>query len=118
VQKEITMLKMICAAAVTAALVVLMVPSKVDGYGAAHVGYTHVGPNGVYHTGETVGYGPGGSFSTGHTSAYGAGGGEYHGGYGYGTTAGGAAGGYRYGGAAGGDYRYGGAAVGGYGYVR
>jgi hypothetical protein len=114
------MLKTILAAAVTAALMVLLLPSKVDAYGAAHVGYTHVGPNGVYHTGETVGYGPRGEYSTGHTTAYGAGGAEYRGGYGYGTT-GGAAGGYRYGAAGSYDgYRYvpsySGGAVGGYGY--
>ena len=31
---------------------VLLMPSQVDAYGAAHVGYTHVGPNGAYHTAQ------------------------------------------------------------------
>ena len=56
----------------------LVTPSVANAYGAAHVGYTHVGPNGVYHTGETVAHGPGGTAATGHTTAYGAGGASYH----------------------------------------
>jgi heterogeneous nuclear ribonucleoprotein A1/A3 len=128
VQKEIPMLKMICAAAVTAALVVLAVPSKVDGYGAAHVGYTQVGPNGAYHTGATAVSGPGGTYAAGHTTAYGAGGAYRGGSYG-GSIAEGEAGVARgHGAAATGGYTYapsyyggaGGAAAGGYhyGYVR
>jgi hypothetical protein len=109
VNKETTMLNKIILPAVAAALMVLMMPSQVDGYGAAHVGYTHVGPNGVYHTGATAAAGPRGVAATGHTTAYGAGGAAYHSGYGA------AAGGYHY------TPSYsGGAAVGGvhYGYVR
>jgi hypothetical protein len=45
------MWKMLGAAGVTATLVVLLAPAQVDGYGAAHFGYTHVGPDGVYHAG-------------------------------------------------------------------
>jgi hypothetical protein len=106
------MLKKFFLAASTAALVALAVPSEVKAYGAAHVGYTHVGPNGAYHTGRTVASGPGGTYAGGRTTAHGAGGAAYRGGA--------AVGGARYGGgAAAGGYRYsGGAAVGGYGYVR
>src|SRR3954468_21994260 len=78
------------------ALVALLTPSEVRAYGAAHVGYTHVGPNGVYHTGKTAAYGPGGAYAGGHTSAYGAGGAAYHSGYGGAVRYGGAAGGYHY----------------------
>lgn len=100
------MLNKIILSVVVAALAALLTPSKVDAYGAAHVGYTHVGPNGVYHTGETVARGPGGVYAGGRTGAYGYGGAEYRGGYesraGYD---------YRYapsyGGAYGGAYRYG-----------
>ena len=77
------------AIVIAAALVVLAMPTKVDAYGAAHYGYTHVGPSGVYHTGGSVAYGPRGVAETGHTSAYGYGGASYHAGYG-------AAAGYRY----------------------
>jgi hypothetical protein len=91
-----------------AALAILLLPSRVDAWGAAHVGYTHVGPRGVYHTGRTAVAGPGGVRVGGHTSAYGAGGGAYRAGYaGYG----GYGGGYRY------QYRYGGAGA-RYGYIR
>jgi hypothetical protein len=122
------MLKKILTLAGLAALAALLMPSTAEAYGAAHVGYTHVGPNGVYHTGETAVSGPGGTYEAGRTAAYGAGGGAYHAGYGAGAGYGGAAGGYHYnygyaGGAAAGGYHYGtagGAAVGGaaYGYVR
>ncbi len=97
------MLKTIIPAA---ALLVLALPAEVGAYGAAHYGYTHVGPNGVYHTGGTAAYGPRGYGATRSTSAYGYGGGAYHSGYG---------GGYRY------TPGYGGAAYGGgyrYGYIR
>ena len=108
------MLPRIVLLVAVAALVALLMPTKVDAYGAAHVGYTHVGPNGVYHTGRTAVAGPGGVYAGGHTGAYGYGGATYH--TGYGAAAGyGAAGGYHYTGAG-----YGGAAAGGYryGYVR
>lgn len=44
-----------------AGLVMAVTPNGADAYGAAHVGYTHVGPNGAYHVGETAvgGYGAG-----------------------------------------------------------
>jgi hypothetical protein len=101
-----------------AGLAALLLPREAGAYGAAHVGYTHVGPNGVYHTGETVARGPGGTYATGHTTAAGYGGAEYRGGYSYGAERGGAYGtttGYRY------VPSYGGATYGGevhYGYVR
>jgi hypothetical protein len=100
--------------AVAVALAALLTPTQVDAYGAAHVGYTHVGPNGVQHYGATAVATPHGDYSTAHTSAYGAGGGVYHAGYGAATTT---TGGYHY------DTRYyGGAAAGGatynYGYIR
>src|SRR5436305_2106155 len=101
-------------AALAAALAVLGLPSVVSAYGAAHFGYTHVGPNGVYHTGETVARGPYGTYAGGRTGAYGYGGGAYHSDYRYGAGYGGAYGraGYRYapsyyGGRYGGGYRYG-----------
>jgi hypothetical protein len=90
------MLKKIVLAAFTAALVVLVVPAAVSAYGACHVGYTHVGPSGVYHTGETAARGPGGVYESGHTTAYGAGGAQYHSGYSAGATTGGAAYGAHY----------------------
>ena len=95
------MLNKIIPLTIVAALAALLMPSKVDAWGAAHVGYTHVGPGGVYHTGRTVAAGPGGVYAGGRTTAVGAGGGVYRAGYG------GAAG---YGG-----YRYGAAR---YGYIR
>src|SRR6516164_10492088 len=114
--KETPMSSRCILLAATVAFAVVLTPSKVGAYGAAHVGYTHVGPNGVYHTGETVTSGPGGVHAYGGTTAAGSGGGVYHAGYG------GAVG---YGGAAAGGYHYtagyaGGAAVGGasYSYVR
>jgi hypothetical protein len=117
--KEIAMLNKITLLLAAGALMALVTPTKVDAYGAAHVGYTHVGPNGVYHTGETAVAGPGGVAVGGRTTAAGYGGGVYHEGAAAGTTG--------YGGAAygGSTYHYspsyyGGTAVGGasYGYVR
>jgi hypothetical protein len=124
------MLKRLVLAAVAAALVVLVLPAGASAWGGAHVGYTHVGPGGVYHTGATAyrgPYGGGGYHYGGGYGGYGGGGYRYGGGYhsgGYGGYGGGyhyggygggyAAGGYHYGGAYGGDgyARY------GYGYVR
>ena len=90
--------------------VAMMSPSPVDAYGAYHRGYTHVGPNGVYHYGQTAYRGPYSSGASAHVSGYGAYGGAYHAGYG-GAAYHPAYGGYHYGGTA---------AVGGYhyGYVR
>ena len=75
------MLQKIIMLWMASAVAVLLLPSPVDAWGVRHVGYTHVGPYGVYHTGRTVGYGPGGVYGFGRTGAYGYGG--YHYGYGY-----------------------------------
>jgi hypothetical protein len=113
------MLNKIMLLVAAGALAALLTPAQAGAYGAAHVGYTHVGPNGVYHTSETAVSGPGGTAVGGHTTAAGAGGGTYHAGYAGGTTG---SGGAAYGGA---SYHYspsyyGGAAAGGahYEYVR
>ncbi|HEY8504263.1 MAG TPA: hypothetical protein VIL46_06745 [Gemmataceae bacterium] len=102
------MLKKIIRLTAATTLAVLLLPSELGAWGAAHVGYTHVGPAGVFHRGRTAVAGPAGVRVGGHTSAYGAYGGAYRAGYagevGYG-------GGYRY------QYRYG-AAGARYGYIR
>jgi hypothetical protein len=96
-----------------AVALVLATNSKAQAWGAAHVGYTHVGPAGVQHYGRTVAAGPGGVYGGAHYGAYGYGGGSYHAGYGYG--AGGAYGGYHaYTPAYGGGYAVGGYHYGGY----
>jgi hypothetical protein len=79
----------------------MLSPSQVDAYGAAHVGYTHVGPYGVQHYGATAHYGPYSSGYSSHVSGYGAYG-AYGGGYHAGST-------YQYSGGAayGGAYHYG-----------
>ncbi len=95
--------------ALAAGLLVLGSAARVQAWGAAHVGYTHVGPEGVQHYGATAARGPGGeTYGGAHYGAYGAGGSSYHAGYG-GSSAGGyhsysasssggyAAGGYHYG---------------------
>src|SRR5436190_17583714 len=99
--------KQIFLAAFAAAVALSLVPSVVSAYGAAHVGYTHVGPSGVYHTGRTVASGPGGTYAGGHTTAAGYGGGASHAGYGGAYHAGYGGGAYHagYGGAYGG-YHY------------
>jgi hypothetical protein len=81
----------------------LVTSSKAQAWGAAHVGYTHVGPGGVYHAGRTAygGYGGYGGYRYGSWYGYG---GAYH----YGAVGG--YGGYR-------GY-YGGYPYGGYGRVR
>ena len=108
------MLKKSVALLVVAGLVALLTPSEISAYGAAHVGYTHDGPNGVYHAGATEvnrGGGYGGAYHAGYTggAAYG---GAYHAGYG---GAYGAAGGYHYAAGYNGGAAYGGAH---YAYVR
>jgi hypothetical protein len=102
------MLKTMLLSMVAATAWLLGQPAELNAYGARHVGYTHVGPGGVYHYGRTAGYGPGGAFSTGHAGAYGYGGGYARTGYGAGVGYGGY-GGYRYGTGYGayGGYRYG-----------
>ena len=100
------MLNKIMTLTILAALALLLVPSKVDAWGAAHVGVTRAGPGGVYHAGRTVAAGPRGVYSGGRAVGYGAYGGAYRAGY---RGAVGYGGGYRYGG-------YAGAAR--YGYIR
>jgi hypothetical protein len=114
VKEETVMLNKIILLVAVATLTALLTPSRVDAYGAAHAGYTHVGPNGVYHTSETVARGPGGTYEAGRTTAYGERGGAYHAGYG-GAAVGGAAGGYHYSAGHSGGVAYGGAH---YAYVR
>jgi hypothetical protein len=66
-----------------AGFVLLLSAGDACAYGARHVGYTHVGPSGVYHAGHTAAYGPGGARSAGHVSHYGgASGTAYRAGYG------------------------------------
>jgi hypothetical protein len=114
------MKRQVLSLALAAAVAVLGTSSEAQAWGAAHAGYTHVGPGGVYHQGYTAARGP-----------YGAYGGAYRGGYGYGARYGGGYyggyhaytpyyyGGYRAytpyysGGYAAGGYHYGGA-YGGY----
>lgn len=99
------MLKMFIAVLIAGTL---MSPVPVDAYGAAHVGYTHVGPNGVQHYGETAYRGPNSAGYAAHGSTVGTNG-AYRGGEAYHTGYGGAAaGGYHYTGAtaAGGSYHY------------
>src|SRR5262249_28853019 len=79
------MFKTLLLSATIAVVWLLSTPRELNAYGARHIGYTHVGPSGVYHAGRTVGYGPGGAFATGHTGAYGYGGNYYRGGYGAGV---------------------------------
>jgi hypothetical protein len=97
------MLKSILPAA---ALLVLVLPAELGAYGAVHRGYTHVGPNGVYHTGRTAVATPYGVAATRNTNVAGYGG--YRGGAAYGA-------GYRYTPGYGGVPAYGGYR---YGYIR
>src|SRR5262249_12798046 len=90
------MLNKIITLGAVAVLAALLMPSKADAWGAAHVGYPHVGPGGVYHAGRTVAAGPGGVYAGGRAGGVGYGGGAYRAGYG------GAVG---YGGGYGGVYR-------------
>ncbi len=73
------MRKRIVLSAVAAALAALLTPALASAYGAAHVGYTYAGPNGVYHEGATVAGGYGAGY---HTAAVGGSGyyarGDYH----------------------------------------
>ena len=109
------MLNKIITLATVVALATLLMPSRANAYGAAHVGYTHVGPNGAYHVGGT-------EVNRGGEGGYRYGGAEYRGGYesrgGYEARGGGGAayGGYHYTtGYSGGAAAYGTAH---YGYVR
>jgi hypothetical protein len=93
--------KMLTLASV-AALTVLLLPTALDAWGAAHVGVTRAGPNGVYHAGRTVAAGPRGVAAGGRTTAVGAGGGVYRGG----AVGAAGAGGYRAGAVGGARYGY------------
>jgi len=89
---------------------VMLAPTQVDGYGAAHYNYTRVTPSGgVQHYSATAVRTPYGGTSVSHTATGygGASGGAYHAGYG-GAYGGAAYGGYHYTGAAatGGSYHY------------
>ncbi len=89
------MTKTILLPAIVTALAALSAPTPADAYGACHVSYTHAGPNGVYHSSETVARGPEGNvYAGGHTTAAGYGGATYHTGYGEASTAGGYHAGY------------------------
>jgi hypothetical protein len=92
--------------AIVAGLTALLTPTRAQAWGAAHVGYTHVGPNGAYHYGRTAAVGPYGAYSGGHVGGYGYGGASYHAGGAYGHE--GAYGGaYHYNTGYGGAYHYG-----------
>jgi hypothetical protein len=103
--------------AMVAVLAAVLVPSKVDGWGAARVSATRVGPaGGVYHGSRTVAAGPRGVYSGGRAYGVGGYGGAYRAGYGgyrgYGGYGGYGYGGYRY------NYGYGGYGGYRYGYIR
>jgi hypothetical protein len=78
------MKKILCIALVAAAAS-LMTSTKAQAWGAAHVGYTHVGPEGVQHYGRTAAYGPSGAYSGAHYGSYGAYG-SSHAAYGHSET--------------------------------
>jgi len=89
-------------AAAVAALIVLCSADRACAWGAAHAGYTHVGPAGVYHAGATGVRTPYGAYGGARVGAVGYGGATYHAGYGAGAvyhpvTGAAYAGGYRYG---------------------
>src|SRR5262245_54693195 len=90
--------------AIIAALAALLTPSEAHAWGARHVGYTHVGPNGVYPYGANAAVGPYGAYGGAHSGFYGYGGASYHAGYGAGVGYGGA---YHYNTGYGGAYHYG-----------
>jgi len=92
------MLKTTFFFAFCAIMAALSTPSDALSWGAAQVGYTHVGPGGVQHYGATAAAGPN---RYGSMSHYGATGGNAYGGHHYGTTS-------AYGGASYGGYHYGG----------
>jgi len=74
-------------------LAALVTAGEAQAWGAYHVGYTHVGPAGVYHYGRTAAVGPyGGAYArmpySGYAGAYG------YGGFRAGVYGGAAAGGF------------------------
>jgi hypothetical protein len=108
-QGEKIMQRMLFVIALASVLALGAVP-KTYGWGAYHVGYTHVGYGGIQHYGRTFAYGRGGVYGGARYGGYGYGG-LYRGGYGYGGLYGGL---YGYGGYA--PVYGGGYAVGGYHY--
>jgi hypothetical protein len=64
--------------AVAASFLALLTTTHAQAYGAAHVGYTHVGPNGVQHYGATAAKGPNGAAYSSHGGAYGASGSAHY----------------------------------------
>jgi hypothetical protein len=103
--------------AILAAAAALLTPAVAHAWGARHVGYTHVGPNGVYHYGANAAVGPYGAYGGAHAGYHSYGGATYHAGYGAGGYYGGAAGAYHYNTGYGGAYHYGTVPAGGYGYA-
>ncbi len=103
-------------AMLTAGSIALLSPADAQAWGAAHVGYTHVGPAGVSHYGGTAARGPYGAYSGAHAGAYGYGGASYHAGYGTGYAVGGA-GAYHYNTGYASPYHYGTMPYGGTGYA-
>jgi hypothetical protein len=92
--KEIAMRAEIFSSALVALALLVVVPTAVDGYGAARVGKTYVGPaGGVHHAKKTVVSGPGGVHVGGKSTSIGPYGGVHKSGYGYGAGYGGAYGG-------------------------
>jgi hypothetical protein len=116
--KETAMLNKLLTLTAVAVLAALLLPSKVDAWGAARVGGFRVGPyGGVYGGSRTVVAGPRGVAVGGRSfGGYGGYGGVYRGGYGGGVGYGGYGG---YGGAYRYNYGYGGyGGYGAYGWVR
>jgi hypothetical protein len=106
------MLRKSLAVAIAAAFAALLTPAKAHAWGAAHIGYTHVGPAGIYHVGRTAAVGPYGAYGGYRAGAYGYGGAAYRTGYGVGYG-----GAYGYNAGYGGAYHYGVVPYGGYGAV-
>jgi hypothetical protein len=96
---------------VAAIVAALATATEAQAWGCRHVGYTHVGPSGVYHYGHTSAYGPYGGYSGSHYGAHYGGGYDRSGAYGAAYHSG-AYGGYHYTSSAyGGGYHYGGYAT-------
>ena len=116
------MLRKLILPAVVAILAAVLTPSTVNAYGAARVGYAHVGPYGASYGHATAVRGPSGGGGYHYSSGGSYGGASYHAGGGGYQTAGGAqvGGGYHYSASYGGTTAVGGVTGGGahYSYVR
>lgn len=78
------MIRKLFLAALVAAAITFASVSPAQAWGVAHAGYTHVGPNGAYHVGETAvatpygarttetarGVGPAGGYHADYSTAY------------------------------------------------